>query len=374
MVGKARETRCATGALDRRADAAEAGADRRQPAGRGFRGRRLCRARRKAAGPARSCHRMRRRETHAVLLLRLPAQHIDTRARRLARAGRHRLPLHGDLDGPQHRRPSRRWAAKACPGSARRRSRRTAHLREPRRRHLLPLGLAGDPPGIAAGVNITYKILYNDAVAMTGGQPVDGARSSVRQIAQSVRAEGVAAHRSSSPTSPEKYDGKDFPAGTYGFAPPRQLDAVQRELREIAGITVIIYDQTCATEKRRRRKRGKLADPEKRVVINELVCEGCGDCSVRMQLPVASSRSRPSSAASAGSTRTAATRTIPASRASARASSPSRATSHAPRQVLITRPRSRRYAALPAGIPTIDAATTCSSPASAAPASSRSAH
>jgi indolepyruvate ferredoxin oxidoreductase len=79
---------------------------------------------------------------------------------------------------------------------------------------------------------------------------------------------------------PEKYDGVPLPEGVDG-APPRRAGRVQRELREIKGCTVIIYDQTCATEKRRRRKRGTLVDPAKRVVINELVCEGCGDCGVQ---------------------------------------------------------------------------------------------
>jgi TPP-dependent indolepyruvate ferredoxin oxidoreductase alpha subunit len=77
------------------------------------------------------------------------------------------------------------------------------------------------------------------------------------------------------------------------------------------GCTAIIYDQTCATEKRRRRKRGKMVDPAKRVVINELVCEGCGDCGVQSNC-LSWSRWRPSSAASAASTRTPATRTTPA--------------------------------------------------------------
>jgi indolepyruvate ferredoxin oxidoreductase len=135
---------------------------------------------------------------------------------------------------------------------------------------------------IAAGVNITYKILYNDAVAMTGGQQV-GERPeghSVVQIAQSMRAEGVA--RITIVTDePEKYSGvKGLPDGI-AIQHRDTLDAVQREFREIKGTTVIIYDQTCATEKRRRRKRGSMVDPAKRVVINELVCEGCGDCGVQ---------------------------------------------------------------------------------------------
>jgi len=130
---------------------------------------------------------------------------------------------------------------------------------------------------VAAGVNITYKILYNDAVAMTGGQPVDGPIS-VQAIAQSVRSEGVERIALVS-DQPELFDSKDFPAGTT-ISHRRDMDAVQRELRDIAGVSVLIYSQACATEKRRRRKRGKLEDPKRFVVINELVCEGCGDCSI----------------------------------------------------------------------------------------------
>ena len=134
---------------------------------------------------------------------------------------------------------------------------------------------------IAAGVNITYKVLYNDAVAMTGGQQV-GERPeghSVLQIMKSLVAEGVAKLVIVT-DEPQKYDGVTLEAGVTVFHRD-ELDRIQREFRELKGTTVIIYDQTCATEKRRRRKRGKLADPEKRVVINELVCEGCGDCSVQ---------------------------------------------------------------------------------------------
>ena len=143
-------------------------------------------------------------------------------------------------------------------------------------------GLLAVRQSIAAGVNITYKILYNDAVAMTGGQQV-GERPeghSVVQIAQSMRAEG-AAKITIVTDEPEKYASvKGLPDGIAILHRDR-LDAVQREFREIQGTTVIIYDQTCATEKRRRRKRGTLVDPQQRVVINELVCEGCGDCGVQ---------------------------------------------------------------------------------------------
>ncbi len=140
-------------------------------------------------------------------------------------------------------------------------------------------GILAVRQSIAAGVNITYKILYNDAVAMTGGQQV-GERPeghSVVQIAQSMRAEGVKKITIVT-DEPEKYAGvSGIPEGI-AIQHRDTLDAVQREFREIAGTTVIIYDQTCATEKRRRRKRGTMAEPNQRVVINELVCEGCGDC------------------------------------------------------------------------------------------------
>ena len=129
---------------------------------------------------------------------------------------------------------------------------------------------------IAAGVNITYKILYNDAVAMTGGQPVDG-QLSVPAIAAQMRAEGVDTIVLVS-DDPDKWRRRElFPSGTE-FHDRSELDAVQKHLREVKGVSVLIYEQTCATEKRRRRKRGKLEDPQKRVMVNTLVCEGCGDC------------------------------------------------------------------------------------------------
>ena len=130
---------------------------------------------------------------------------------------------------------------------------------------------------IAAGANITYKILYNDAVAMTGGQPVDGPLS-VHAIAHMARAEGVERIALASDT-PEKFSPADLPAGTTIHA-RGEMDALQRELREVPGVSVLIYEQTCATEKRRRRKRGTMDDPKRFAYINELVCEGCGDCSV----------------------------------------------------------------------------------------------
>ncbi len=132
---------------------------------------------------------------------------------------------------------------------------------------------------VAAKVNITYKILYNDAVAMTGGQPVDGPLD-VPTVAAQIAAEGVKKIAIVT-DEPEKYPtGGGFPPGTEVFHRDR-LDHVQRVMRETPGVTAIIYDQTCAAEKRRRRKRGLMEDPAKRAFINELVCEGCGDCSVK---------------------------------------------------------------------------------------------
>jgi indolepyruvate ferredoxin oxidoreductase len=138
-------------------------------------------------------------------------------------------------------------------------------------------GLLALRAAAASGVNITYKILYNDAVAMTGGQPAEGSFS-VAQIAHQVWAEGVKRLAIVS-DDPGKYPARDyFPQGA-SIHHRREMDELQRELREIKGLTVLIYDQTCAAEKRRRRKRGLYPDPPKRVFINDLVCEGCGDCS-----------------------------------------------------------------------------------------------
>ena len=132
---------------------------------------------------------------------------------------------------------------------------------------------------VASGVNITYKILYNDAVAMTGGQPIDG-ELRIDQLSQQVHAEGVKRIALVS-DEPDKYPTRATFAPGVTFHHRRELDAVQRELRDFKGVSVILYDQTCATEKRRRRKRGKMVDPAKRAFINPAVCEGCGDCSVK---------------------------------------------------------------------------------------------
>jgi len=140
-------------------------------------------------------------------------------------------------------------------------------------------GLLAIRAAVAAKVNMTYKILYNDAVAMTGGQRHDGPLDPAR-ISRQIAAEGV------KPIVVVTDEPEKYPRGT-SWAPGvtirhrDELDAVQRELREIQGVSALIYDQTCASEKRRRRKRNEYPDPAKRAVINETVCEGCGDCSVK---------------------------------------------------------------------------------------------
>ena len=140
-------------------------------------------------------------------------------------------------------------------------------------------GLLAIRQAVAAKVNITYKILYNDAVAMTGGQPVDGVLT-VPRLTRQLEAEGVGKMVIVT-DDPAKY------AGVVGLVPGvpvrhrDELESVQQELRREAGVTVLIYDQICATEKRRRIKRGKMADSPKRAFINQAVCEGCGDCSTQ---------------------------------------------------------------------------------------------
>jgi indolepyruvate ferredoxin oxidoreductase len=128
---------------------------------------------------------------------------------------------------------------------------------------------------IAAKVTITYKLLLNGFVSMTGGQPIEG-ELTPRQIAIELLAEGVS-QISIVTDDPEKYSSQTLPAGIVVHHRDR-LDAVQRDLREKSGVTVLIYDQMCATERRRLRKRGKFAESEKRSFINPAVCEGCGDC------------------------------------------------------------------------------------------------
>lgn len=140
-------------------------------------------------------------------------------------------------------------------------------------------GILAIRQAVAAKANMTYKILYNDAVAMTGGQSL-GDNFAPWQIAQQLEGEGVSVIRVVT-DEPEKYgEGTPWPKGTT-IHHRDDLDKIQRHLREEKGVSILIYDQTCAAEKRRRRKRGTFPDPAKRVIINDLVCEGCGDCSVK---------------------------------------------------------------------------------------------
>ncbi|MCE8508690.1 indolepyruvate ferredoxin oxidoreductase family protein [Ruegeria pomeroyi] len=137
-------------------------------------------------------------------------------------------------------------------------------------------GLMAIRAAVAAGAPITYKLLHNGFVSMTGGQPHDGEISPEKMVRQ-LKAEGVG-QIALVADEPEKYDGKDLGFGV-SVHPRTELDMVQKELRQKPGVTAIIYDQPCATERRRLRKRGKWVDPDKRVFINPEVCEGCGDCS-----------------------------------------------------------------------------------------------
>jgi indolepyruvate ferredoxin oxidoreductase len=132
---------------------------------------------------------------------------------------------------------------------------------------------------LAANVAITYKILYNDAVAMTGGQPIDGT-TSVPMIARQMAAEGVKRIALVSEDL-SRYQDRSLLPESVTLHDRKELEAVQRELRECKGVSVLIYDQTCAAEKRRRRKKGEYPQAKARLFINEAVCEGCGDCGVQ---------------------------------------------------------------------------------------------
>ncbi|MFO1219725.1 MAG: indolepyruvate ferredoxin oxidoreductase family protein [Burkholderiaceae bacterium] len=140
-------------------------------------------------------------------------------------------------------------------------------------------GLLAIRAAVAANVSITYKLLFNDAVAMTGGQPVDGPLT-VPQLTRQVHAEGVARIVVVADDVHKYPRGSTFAPGVE-LRPREALDAVQRELRAVRGVTVLVYDQVCATEGRRRRKRGQAAAARRHVMIHEAVCEGCGDCSVQ---------------------------------------------------------------------------------------------
>ena len=140
-------------------------------------------------------------------------------------------------------------------------------------------GLLAIRAAISSGVNITYKILYNDAVAMTGGQPIDGTLK-VEDLIHQVRGEGVRRIALVS-DYPDAWRGQFGGIPGYSLHHRDEMDALQKELREFKGTSVIVYQQTCAAEKRRRRKKGLLEDPSKRLFINDAVCEGCGDCSLK---------------------------------------------------------------------------------------------
>ncbi len=141
-------------------------------------------------------------------------------------------------------------------------------------------GLMAIRAAIAAGAPITYKLLHNGFVSMTGGQPHDG-EITPEMMVQQLRAEGVE-RIALVADEPEKYEGKSLGTGVT-LHHRTEMEAVQKELREQPGVTVLIYDQPCATERRRLRKRGKWSDPDKRAYINPAVCEGCGDCSTVSQ-------------------------------------------------------------------------------------------
>lgn len=139
-------------------------------------------------------------------------------------------------------------------------------------------GILAIRAAVAAGTRMTFKLLYNDAVAMTGGQPIEMHISPIDMVNQLV-SEGVSPVVLMS-DDPDKFAGDKLPKGVE-LRHRDDLDPVQKALRETTGVSAIVYEQTCATEKRRRRKRGAFPDPDKRVFINQDVCEGCGDCSVQ---------------------------------------------------------------------------------------------
>ncbi|MFP8878217.1 MAG: indolepyruvate ferredoxin oxidoreductase family protein [Myxococcota bacterium] len=144
-------------------------------------------------------------------------------------------------------------------------------------------GLLAIRAAVTANVSITYKILVNGAVAMTGGQPIEGepmeGEITTPEIVRQLDAEGVATIAVLSDDI-AKYPRGSFPSGVTVHHRDK-LDRVQRQLRGVSGVSAIVYDQTCAAEARRLRKRGEFPDPDRRIVINEAVCEGCGDCSVQ---------------------------------------------------------------------------------------------
>ena len=140
-------------------------------------------------------------------------------------------------------------------------------------------GILAIRAAVAAGVNITYKILFNDAVAMTGGQPLDGSMK-IEDLIYQIRGEGIKRIALVS-DQPEQWTGQFQQFSGFSLHHRDEMDVLQRELRTFKGTSVLIYEQVCAAEKRRRRKKGSLEDPAKRLFINAAVCEGCGDCSIQ---------------------------------------------------------------------------------------------
>ncbi|MBZ0215026.1 MAG: indolepyruvate ferredoxin oxidoreductase family protein [Fimbriimonadaceae bacterium] len=140
-------------------------------------------------------------------------------------------------------------------------------------------GILAIRAAVAAKAPITYKLLYNDAVAMTGGQPVEGPLS-VPQVTRQLEAEGVQKIVVVT-DDPDVYQAPGILAPNVPVYHRRDIIRVQEELREYPGVSVLIFDQGCATEKRRKRKRGIIAPAIERTFINPRVCEGCGDCSVK---------------------------------------------------------------------------------------------
>jgi indolepyruvate ferredoxin oxidoreductase len=197
--------------------------------------------------------------------------------RKAPRTGRHRLPLHGHVDGQAYRnlhpdgRGGRLWLGQMHFSGDKH---VFVNLGDGTYFHS---GLLAIRAAVAGKANITYKILFNDAVAMTGGQPVDGILT-VPQIARQLAAEGTSKVLIVT-DEPEKFASREGLPAEVAVHHRDEFDRLQKELRDTAGVTILIYDQTCATEKRRRRKRGDYPDPARRVFINEEVCEGCGDCS-----------------------------------------------------------------------------------------------
>ena len=241
-----------------------------------------------------------RRPAPALLLLRLPAQHLDPRARGQPRARRHRLPLHGAVDGPPYRRPSPRWAARACLDRPARRSPARRHIfAQSRRRHLFRTPASWR----SARRRGRRQHHLQDPLQRRRGddrRPAGRRRADRAERSAQIAAEGAKTDLSSSRDEPDEYQRRQrCPAAS--VSPSRRARRVQRELRETPGCTVMIYDQTCAAEKRRRRKRGDWPIREARLYQRRRSARAAATarCS---RTASRSSRWRPNSAASARST------------------------------------------------------------------------